>query len=204
MKITSLTSLAISWVLAVAVGFGVLLNHQNTPGAAANSAGSWPMDTGVVRDSSEATIIVAAHPKCPCTRATIGELARLMARCQGKVSAKVLFLKPKGVTDNWEKTDLWRSAAAIPGVIPVTDAQGLEARRFGAKTSGQTFLFDKNGRLLFSGGITASRGHSGDNTGIDSIEALLTTGKSAQHSTPVFGCSLVDPSTETAVNPASL
>ena len=46
-----------------------------------------------------------------------------------------------------------------------------------AITSGQTLLYDTKGHLVFSGGITGGRGHEGDNTGRESIEKYLQTGK---------------------------
>jgi hypothetical protein len=113
-----------------------------------------------------------------------------MTRAQDRVTAYVLFLKPPGFPDYWEETDLWRSAAAIPGVKVLRDDAGAEARRFRAATSGQTLLYDADGRLLFSGGITASRGHAGDNAGRSVIVALLTEGQGGQTETPVFGCPL--------------
>ena len=54
-----------------------------------------------------------AHPHCPCTRATLGELAVLMARVQKRVNAVVVFVVPNGVPEKWEETDLWRNAAQI-------------------------------------------------------------------------------------------
>ena len=66
---------------------------------------------------------------------------------------------------------------------------------FGALASGQTMFYDADGTLQFSGGITASRGHSGDNAGRSTITALLFNGKSAVRSTPVFGCYLGNPET---------
>jgi len=74
------------------------------------------------------------------------------------------------------------------------DDDGVEAARFGAATSGQVILYDRDGRLLFSGGITASRGHAGDNDGRDAIVSLLGGGRGTRHSSPVFGCSLLEPS----------
>ena len=64
-----------------------------------------------------------------------------------------------------------------------------EAERFGAETSGHTFLFDPSGRLLFNGGITASRGHSGDNAGESSIVSLINNHTAKIGQTFVFGCS---------------
>jgi hypothetical protein len=115
-----------------------------------------------------------------------------MAQSQGHLSAYVLFLKPSGFSDGWEKTDLWQSAAGIPGVKPIVDDDGVEARRFHATTSGQTVLYDAEGRLLFSGGITLARGHAGDNAGRSAIVSLVNAKIAEQAETPVFGCPLFD------------
>ena len=122
----------------------------------------------------------------------MNELAQVMARTQGKVRAYVLFYTPRESSGNWQNTDLRRSAAQIPGVTVLSDVDGVEAQRFGAETSGHTFLFDRNGRLLFSGGITASRGHAGDNAGESSLVSLINNGTSRLANTLVFGCSLTD------------
>lgn len=113
-----------------------------------------------------------------------------MAQAQGRVIAYVLFLKPTGIATNWEKTDLWQSAARIPGVNVVADDNGIEASRFNAVTSGQTALYDADGHLLFSGGITGARGHSGDNAGRSAIVSLLNTVDAERTETAVFGCPL--------------
>ena len=75
----------------------------------------------------------------------------------------------------------------------MSDVDGLEAARFGVQASGQTLLYGANGNLQFSGGITASRGHSGDNLGRSAIVALVTTGESTTNHTSVYGCSLHNP-----------
>ncbi|MDB6139663.1 MAG: redB [Verrucomicrobiaceae bacterium] len=137
-------------------------------------------------------LVMFAHPRCPCSSASIGELATLMARCQGRLGAQVWFFQPAGETEEWARTDLWRSAATIPGVTVHVDSEGIEARRFNAETSGQVALYSQAGSLLFQGGITLSRGHSGDNPGSDAIEALLCHQFSGPVQTPVFGCALTD------------
>lgn len=187
---------AVLWVFAVSAGLWIMWTYENSPGTAATPPARWPAESRVPRVSDRATLIMMAHPHCPCTRASVGELALLMARTQGRVSAYVLLLKPQGMPDNWEKTDLWNSAASIPGVHVLLDEDGIEAERFHAATSGQTLLYDKNGRLLFSGGITAARGHSGDNAGRSAIVSLLMQGESERTETFVFGCPLFEPSSE--------
>ena len=72
----------------------------------------------------------------------------------------------------------------------VRDDEGLEAERFGASTSGQTVVYDSEGELLFTGGITGARGHAGDNLGRESVLELLNRGKAERSWTSVFGCRL--------------
>ena len=178
------------WVVAVVGGMAVLWRYSTAPGVPATPPLTWPRDSRVQPSSDRATLIVLAHPYCPCTRASIEELDRLMARVGDRMTAHVLFVAPAGVESSWEATDLWRTAAAIPGVTVVRDAEGIEAERFHAATSGQVVLYDAAGRLRFSGGITAARGHAGDNPGWSAIVDVLEGAASAASETPVFGCSL--------------
>ena len=127
----------------------------------------------------------------PARERASGELELLMARCQGRVAAHVLFLKPQGTTEDWTKTDLWRHASLIPGVTVHGDDDGIEASRFHSETSGHTLLYDRDGTLMFQGGITISRGHAGDNPGRSALAALLEHQSSHQVMTAVFGCSLL-------------
>jgi hypothetical protein len=187
-----LTISTIFWLAAVAAGMRVILNYEYTPGAAAAPLSKWPPDTSVKREPGEATLVMLAHPQCPCTRASIGELARIMARCQGKLTARVLFYRPAGFEAEWAKTDLWRSAANIPGATAIADDDGAQARLFDATTSGQMLLYGRDGQLLFSGGITDARGHAGDNDGSDAIISFVNTGAAKVRTTSVFGCSLFD------------
>jgi len=178
------------WVMMIGVGLGLLWAYENAPGPVAVPPSQWPADSRIQPAADRATLIMLAHPHCPCTRASIGELSRLMTQAQDRVTTYVLFLKPAGSSDDWEKTDLWQSAASIPGVNVVVDDIGAEAQRFQVVTSGQTVLYDAEGCLLFSGGITGSRGHFGDNAGRSAIVSLLNTGKAERSETFAFGCPL--------------
>ena len=184
------------WLSAVGVGLWILWGYENTPGVGAKPPVLWPADSRIQRARDRATLVLIAHPHCPCTRATVGELAALMAHAQGRLHAYVLFLKPAGFSEDWERTDLWQSAASIPGVSVMVDEGGSEARRFNSSTSGQTILYDAEGRLLFSGGITASRGHSGDNAGRSAVVSLVNAGAADRAETFVFGCPLFDKNSE--------
>jgi hypothetical protein len=73
------------------------------------------------------------------------------------------------------------------------DRNGVEARRFGAGTSGHVVIYGGDGRLLFSGGITGARGHVGDNVGLERAIASLRADSPTCARSPVFGCLLGEP-----------
>jgi hypothetical protein len=181
------------WLAGVGGGMAALWRYATVPGVAATPPAAWPRESRIRPGAGRATLVMLAHPQCPCTRASIGELDRLMAHVGDRLAAHVVLVAPAGAPDGWDATDLRRAAAAIPGVAVLRDAGGVEARTFRAATSGQVLLYDAAGRLRFSGGITAARGHAGDNAGRSAIEALLAGADPAARETPVFGCALLGP-----------
>lgn len=179
------------WIPAVGWGIQKLLVYSSTPGARAIPPAEWPRGSMLAPAQGRPTLVVFVHPQCPCSRATLGELARIVTRCRDRVDVHAVFYAPASEPEAWVRGDLWREAEMIPRVHAVEDSNGAEIRRFGATTSGQVLLYDPHGRLLFSGGITASRGHAGDNYGRDAIVALIENKSRPQRISPVFGCSLM-------------
>lgn len=184
-------AIGVVWAASITAGLRYMAKYESRAGSVGAVPSTWPTDSSLKRADDRATLLVFAHPRCPCTRATMSELAELMAHTQGKLAATVVFFAPNTDRD-WYDTGLHRKAAAIPGVSVVSDREGLEARRFGVETSGHTMLFAADGRLLFQGGITASRGHEGDNAGESAIVAIVNGHAASQHKTLVFGCSFGD------------
>jgi hypothetical protein len=182
------------WLSAAAVGLALMAVYANRPGEAAKAPAQWPLGSGLHRDAALPTLVMVAHPKCDCTRASVAELAELIARVRRPPRVFVVFIQPPGVdAETWTRTDLWSMAARIPGTTLVRDDGGVEAERFGARTSGQTLLYDVEGRLVFDGGTTGSRGHVGDNLGFSSLVDLLGGGAPTDAHTPVYGCDLFAP-----------
>jgi hypothetical protein len=155
-------------------GFAVMLTNASTPGSVKASPSQWPSDSRLRPVAGRANLVMFAHPRCPCTRASLAELQGILSKCRERVTAQVVFFKPHQESEEWTKSDLWRNAAAMPSVRVLFDEDGREARRFGATTSGHVALFDVDGRLLFRGGITVSRGHLGENAGRRAVIDLLS------------------------------
>ena len=182
------------WLLALVVGMGGMLAYQTTPDAVGPESVDWPIGTAIPRPSGRPTLLVFAHPRCPCTRATLDELARILGESKGEVDASVWFLAPSSLDRSWAESDLWRQAGAIPGVTVHADVDGAEADRFGARTSGHVAVYGPTGALLFGGGITGMRGEPGDNPGASAVTALLAGPATdlPRGSFAVFGCPLSD------------
>jgi hypothetical protein len=178
------------WITACFGGSAILIHYSTTPAQTASAPARWPAASRLTPLAGKPTLVVAVHPHCPCTRASLIELNDLMLSLGARVKTYVLIVKPEGVGEAWEDTDILSGAKRIPGVTVKIDDKGAEAALFGARTSGQALLYDAQGRLLFNGGITASRGHVGDNEGLRRIVSLVKTGKADKNESLVFGCAL--------------
>ena len=184
-----LWAVLVVWLASAGTGLAWLMTYDNTPGTPANAPSGWPAGSALARDTAGPTLVMLAHPRCDCTRASIGELAELLARAPRRPRTFIVFLRPGNVPAAWEKTSTFDQATRIPGVTVIRDG-GNEAVRFGVSTSGQTLLYDRDGQLVYSGGITGARGKSGSNTGRSTLLQLLAGEHPDRATTQVFGCSL--------------
>jgi hypothetical protein len=113
-----------------------------------------------------------------------------MSRCVGRVSAHALLFSPAHLPKGWGESAIERDLAELSDVHTWQDRGGSEARRFGVATSGHVLLYDAQGRLTFTGGITSARGHEGDNYGRAAVLALIMGQEGDRAGNPVFGCPL--------------
>jgi hypothetical protein len=179
--------LAAVWLGAVVAGFAAWENYDAAPGDAPRAAAAATTGTG------RWELVVFAHPYCPCTRASLAELAELLTECPAAPRVRVLFVRPAGAVDGWERGDSWTAAAELPGAEVACDPLGAEARRAGATTSGHVELTDPTGRVVFRGGVTKARGRTGESAGRRAVLAHLSGDQTADREAPVFGCPLFAP-----------
>jgi hypothetical protein len=178
------------WAAVTTGGLALLVDYGATPGATRPAPALWPRDSTLPAPAHRPTLVLFLHPQCPCSRATVAELAGIMARVEGKVVATVLILQPDQTAGAWARTQLVRSVAAIPHVAVRSDLKGAEAAVFHATTSGEAYVYDARGRLRFHGGITGARGHLGDNAGRRAVQSLVLCGAGEVATTAAFGCPL--------------
>ena len=186
--------------MALLLGGGVfaLARYNATPGISATPDPLSPSSLGADA-TGKMSLVMFVHPKCPCSTASLEELSQLMATYRSRLSASVVMFRPEEQGDDWAHTSTCVSAHSIPGVEVISDTGALLAKKYGAKTSGQVFLYDGNGRLLFEGGITGSRGHVGDNDGLEAVTKLILgemPPQASQVHAPVFGCAIYSGSSD--------
>ena len=191
MKKTTLLVSASLWICAVVAGIIVMMRFSAGAGSQAIPPGVWPPETEVRREAKVATLVMLVHPRCSCTSASLDSLAWIMARAGGKLAGRVLFYEPESRSPDWVETPTWNKAGEIPGVLRIRDHDAAEAHRFGMVTSGDVQLFDGDGKLIYSGGITPGRGMAGDSEGRRAILAFVEKAETDVAQIPVFGCSIV-------------
>jgi len=181
------------WLVLVLGAMGGLWRYKSRPGAPSDAPKWFPDASAFERTPGRPTLVMFAHPKCACTRASLAELRVVMSEFEARIVAHVAFFEPAGADASWAQAGSWDLARSIPGLRVSADPAGAEAKRFGAQTSGAVLLYGGDGRLLFAGGITGARGHVGDNEGRDQVVGLLRRGVAAAPATAVFGCAIGDP-----------
>lgn len=211
--------LLVLWLGAFAASARSLLHYEWTAGSMNAAPSQLPASTRTSNhllsghplsgepSASEGLLIVAVHPLCSCTRATLDELENSAATWHQPFHAVVLVYQAKS---SGSASPVFKPAAYLSEAKQalnadlVLDAGGEQAARLGALTSGEILYYsapNSHGqrRLLFSGGVTAGRGMVGENGGIQALEqAVRKTSAIASSSNqdsqeahaPVYGCGL--------------
>jgi hypothetical protein len=181
-----------TWGGIVTSGILLLESFAARPGDGGAPAGRWLAESRIRRDDRRPTLLIFLHPQCPCSRASLDELAYIVDQSHDRVSVHAVLLGTPFL-DRWGRSEIERDLASLRDVHVSPDRGGVEARRFGVATSGHALLYDSGGQLLFSGGITAARGHAGDNYGRAAVLDLILNKGGGRAGSPVFGCPLTTP-----------
>ena len=185
----------VCWLAAVGVGLGAMVRYQATPAAVNPVTRSWPNDSEIPRskERNEKVVHLFAHPHCPCTRAALRMLDRVLQHGGSEdrlAHAQVVLVRPAGCPEGWERGRIRRLAQQLALQLQTVDEP--EARLYGASTSGEVYAYDEEGKLRFHGSITRGRGHEGPNPGANALRAFLNDEKRILEcvETPLYGCPL--------------
>ncbi len=172
------------WIALVTAGFSALVVYERYPGT--DGGPTLKAESTLHRETW--TLLVAVHPRCPCTQATVDELESLLRRYPADVVCHAMVYHPPGLEKVWLELSLVEQLRALPRVTLSGDSDGRKLAALGMETSGAVRLIDPAGKVRFYGGITASRGHRGFNAGSQIIESLLRGKAITLDHAPVYGC----------------
>lgn len=180
------------WFAGLAVAFGLIALEDGRAGAQGTAPQAWPAQSAIAAPAGKPTLVMFMHPRCPCSSASLAEFERVMAHLSEPTNLVIVFVKPAGTPKGWEDSGLYRHACELKDVTVLVDEGGVEAGRFGARTSGQVVVYNAKGELSFQGGITAGRGHEGANAGQQGALESARGSQSCCDKTEVYGCQLND------------
>ena len=189
-----------AWGVAVVLGLLYLEAYAARPGDDGAPPAVWPAESRIQPDGRRPTVLIFLHPQCPCSRASLAELTYIVERCRTRVSVHAVLLASEAF-DRWGPSGIEQDLVALPDLLVHQDRGGAEGRRFKVMTSGHVLAYDFRGLLVFSGGITAARGHNGDNYGRAALLDLILNREGGQSRSPVFGCPLTTPGSTVSKEP---
>ncbi|HEY9683527.1 MAG TPA: hypothetical protein V6C89_19905 [Drouetiella sp.] len=194
-KSVAVVAALMGWLGLLAIGTTISATYENEPGDRGFPPSQVLPTAAEMPQNSKGgyQLIMFVHPKCPCTRASMSELRKLMQN-NPDLKATIYFYRPSNEEAGWEKSDIWKTAESIKNATLRVDIDGKKASAYRIVTSGEILLYDANQHLVFSGGITGARGHVGDNISEDMLEdALMSLSKpdQAPRIAPVFGCRIL-------------
>lgn len=134
-------------------------------------------------------LVMVAHPLCPCTAASLRQLALISER-HPHLDVCIYFTQIS--SRDVQKSTNVSIANSIPLAKISYVSENDQRANIGAATSGQVFLFNPDGKQVFNGGLTDGRGVEGDSKGTRSIDQILD-GHLLTATTGVYGCALATP-----------
>lgn len=182
---------AVAAVLALSLLGLVSLREPPTQSAAAlEIAVRWPDGISLARDEDRLTLVMAVHPRCPSTHASVAELGRILEQTDGTFDPHLLVFHPADSEPQWASGRTLSLARGVPGLDVSLDESGARMARLGLMTSGHVLVYDEHGGLVFSGGITSGRQRRGANLGGTAL-LDLARGVRASTSAPVHGSQIL-------------
>lgn len=199
--------LIIVWLVVVTGATIVQFRYETTPAQVLAAPERWPVLPELKLEPGHAVVLMALHPRCPCSAASIEQLQECVRSMDNRIDLIILESMPAGAKPEWTDSALCRQIKALSRAKLIIDTDGTLASAFGLTTSGQVVAYDSAGELRFNGGLTAARGVEGNNPSSETFRELLAQMLLNDSSVavsgsetgihirpllpPVFGCKLV-------------
>ena len=177
------------WGLAVAIGFLALQLHGASSGQSGSAVEHWPRRSRIPLTTGRPTLIVAVHPLCACTRASVWELTHVLTRCEAQVEVYIFIFRPEHSGHGWGR----QMACAVSARCPVFICWAIpRAKKRPASVPAPPALLHytlRMGDSFSAAGSPVPGAIEGDNDGRRALLGLIEGNTSSNpRETPVFGC----------------
>src|SRR5262249_48877716 len=110
------SGLLAAWGFAAAGGVLLMAADAVDPGDPGAPPARWPAGAAGPLDGRRPRLLIFLHPRCPCSRASLGELAALLDRCGDRVAARAVVFRPRYGREGWFPPDLRTALGEISGL----------------------------------------------------------------------------------------
>lgn len=121
---------------------------QGSPNAFHPTPAAWPVVTNLPRAEAKPTVLMFVRADDATGTAKIAELGKIVSDAR---TAPFVAIVQVGTE---VPTALWDAAGRIPRTARLLDKAGVEARRFGAVSTGQVVVYAADGTLRYTGAPT--------------------------------------------------
>jgi hypothetical protein len=116
-----------------------------------STATAWPQTSALPRAEGKSTVLMFVYPSDARSEAKIAELAATLATVKNRPFVAVVH-----VADT-QPTALWDTSGKLLQSARLLDKGGVEAKRFGAVSTGHTVVYDAAGQLQYTGSVSQLR-----------------------------------------------
>lgn len=158
------------WLLAIVVVFGAFTRYHIAAGANANAPDILPASIVCKQsDCKDYHLLFFVHPGCPCTKASWYELERVLHPISTRTHVTAIVLEYNYSIPAQDHTEVAKLVGASEFVDVLYLPEQIVRDEFGVTTSGQCLMYNASKNLVFEGGVTPSRNHTGPNKGIEEL-----------------------------------
>jgi hypothetical protein len=139
--------------------------------------------------SGQRVLFFFIHPKCSCTLASIDEFKDLLKDEYKDIKIVAIVSTRSSVDNEFMYSESTNLIKELNQVEIFYDIGAIETQKLGIKTSGHLLFYDSLGNLLYSGGITVSRGHRGESVGKMELSRRMKSSNNYQkYMADAYGC----------------
>src|SRR4051794_27195181 len=107
------------WLAATVTTLVLIARYKATPGELGSAPDAWPGASAIQPTPGLANVVLFAHPQCPCTKASMTELARLADELGPTAAIHVVLVRPADAEVGFEEGTLADRARAIRAHVVV-------------------------------------------------------------------------------------